>query len=424
MNDNGSGLGRWMLPALIACIIMAGVLPTGCGDETNPREVTSEEENLEIERGVEAFGTVRALVTRNVILDFPCSVRKILVTEGEIVDINQKLIALDLSTFRRQVRSSELALAREKLRLRQLEKKNEEAGAQLHKDYLTLSNSIDAVGNDLLQLKNDLEQKQRYRRADNDPDILKLLSSIAETAKEVETAEKDLAHQQALYDDGHISDKQLDEYKSALDRARANLKSFTFSLESLRLSKSSDIARLEQQVRQRTNDLANLRLERDILITPEITDIEIQKNHVENLEEEYGQTLTRLANPWLLEDYIVSDRKSCVVTGIDCAEGDVWAGGKKLLTLVDLESTVVEANVPEEFIKDVAKDAVATVKPLADPDREYQGKVTLISSVAVNRNGETVVPIHIELDDRDSFLLPGFNVDVEIERVPDEPEVR
>ena len=73
------------------------------------------------------------------------------------------------------------------------------------------------------------------------------------------------------------------------------------------------------------------------------------------------------------------------------------------------------------FIKDVAKDAAAIVKPLADPDREYHGKVTLISSVAINRNGETVVPIQIELEDMDSFLLPGFNVDVEVQRIQEEP---
>lgn len=34
--------------------------------------------------------------------------------------------------------------------------------------------------------------------------------------------------------------------------------------------------------------------------------------------------------------------------------------------------------------------------------------------MAIKENGETVVPIEISVDNKDSFLRPNFNVDVKI----------
>ena len=75
---------------------------------------------------------------------------------------------------------------------------------------------------------------------------------------------------------------------------------------------------------------------------------------------------------------------------------------------------IIEADVSEEFIKDVKIGDNAAIISLADPSKEYKGKSTTISNMAVKKNGETIVPVEISIDNNDGFLLPNFNVDVEI----------
>jgi hypothetical protein len=81
---------------------------------------------------------------------------------------------------------------------------------------------------------------------------------------------------------------------------------------------------------------------------------------------------------------------------------------------MDADSLEIEAGIPEEFIKDIRIGSPAAVMPVADKTRSYTGSVSYISGSAVYQNGETQVMVRIKLDDADDFLLPGFNVDVEI----------
>ena len=104
-----------------------------------------------------------------------------------------------------------------------------------------------------------------------------------------------------------------------------------------------------------------------------------------------------------------------IVTEINCFEGDVLHPGQKLVSIIDLDSLKVEGDVPEEFIKNIGLYKEVTIIPLAYPDREYKGRVVYISSLAVIKKGETVVPVLISLTDNDGHLLPNFNVDIEIE---------
>ena len=80
----------------------------------------------------------------------------------------------------------------------------------------------------------------------------------------------------------------------------------------------------------------------------------------------------------------------------------------------DLDSLVIEANVGEDFIKDVKIGADVLISPVADYSRTYRGTITRLSELAVVENGETVIPVEISFEQHDNFLLPHFNVDVKI----------
>ena len=81
--------------------------------------------------------------------------------------------------------------------------------------------------------------------------------------------------------------------------------------------------------------------------------------------------------------------------------------------ILDLATLVVETGVPEEFIKEISLGSDATIKPLADRDRTYEGRVIRVSSMARAGTGETVVDVVLDIIDHDGFLIPNFNVDIE-----------
>ena len=109
-----------------------------------------------------------------------------------------------------------------------------------------------------------------------------------------------------------------------------------------------------------------------------------------------------------------------IVQEVSGTKGEVVATGVALVKILDLDSLVVEAGVPEEFIKEIELESIAEIKPLADTEKKYVGTVTHISGMAVSRNGETVVDVVLSIEDHDGFLIPNFNVDIEFS--PEEKE--
>jgi len=112
----------------------------------------------------------------------------------------------------------------------------------------------------------------------------------------------------------------------------------------------------------------------------------------------------------------VSELDNAVVFDISCQPGDPVSEERKILSLQNLDTLVVETDVPEDFIRDVHPGAAARIVPVADPARAYTGRVAFISETAVDRSGQTVVPVQVTIEAPDGFLKPSFNVDVTIER--------
>ncbi len=148
-----------------------------------------------------------------------------------------------------------------------------------------------------------------------------------------------------------------------------------------------------------------------------ITGIEVQAEKVRVLEYDLTRMRNKLNQSFLQGNIIISDYANAVVYEINCAAGysvGVEEKQEKLLSIMDLDSLYVSADVAEEFIKDVRIGAAVTIIPVADNSRKYQGKVIRISDMAVKQNGETNVPVEISIVKPDRFLRPNFNVDVEI----------
>lgn len=209
----------------------------------------------------------------------------------------------------------------------------------------------------------------------------RLAKDLAFAEEELAQSQKDLETRLALQEAGAISQEEVDQYR----RETASREKQVQDL-SLRLNQQSGIQQLT-----------------------------IGREKVAALEGRLQRMEERLNQFFLEEQHILCPYDRGAVVNLELKEGDRVDAGQRLLRFINLDTLVVEADVLEEFIRDVHIGSKVTLVPAADRSRSYEGKVTVISDTAFVINNETVVPVTISLENPDTFLRPNFNVDVFIE---------
>ncbi|AGK99475.1 efflux RND transporter periplasmic adaptor subunit [Clostridium pasteurianum] len=145
--------------------------------------------------------------------------------------------------------------------------------------------------------------------------------------------------------------------------------------------------------------------------------IDADQDKIDADQIELNALKAKLNRTYLNNEGVVSDIDNAVVTNIAYKVGDLAAPEKALLSLSDLNSLYVQANVSEEFIKDVAVGKAVQIVPNADPSAKITGKVTSVANAAtLDKNGDTYIPVNISIDQNNGKLLPNYNVDVQIDK--------
>jgi HlyD family secretion protein len=219
-------------------------------------------------------------------------------------------------------------------------------------------------------------------------ELLRMNKNLQDAQEVYERAQRQLADKEHLLQQGALSQKEVDDFR---DQVKEKEKAVTDI--KLSLGQSTGIT----------------------------SSIGVQSEKVAVLEYDLQRMKDKLNQSFLQGNIIVSDYSNAVVYDINCAAGYSVSGTdisgsaqQKLLSIMNLNSLYISADVAEEFIKDVRIGSLVTILPVADNSRKYQGKVIRIADMAVKQNGETNVAVEISLDNPDGFLRPNFNVDVEI----------
>jgi len=213
-------------------------------------------------------------------------------------------------------------------------------------------------------------------------DIYKLESDLAFANTQLQKAAEELETQKKLYESGAISQYEYDTYLEALDDK----------------TKSAEDKKYQLDDMLRSNDL----------------ELAIHKEKAASIQSEIMQMKEKVDSSNISGNNIVCDVENGIIYELGYKAGDIVDPEEKILSVLDLDTLVIKADVAEEFIKDVKLGAKVDIIPVADKAKVYNGKVTSISKKAIAKNGETVIPVEISIDNKDSFLLPNFNVDVKI----------
>ena len=263
---------------------------------------------------------------------------------------------------------------------------NVKEGQQVKKGDILLSIDMKEYQEKIKSRQHELEiirlEAKKLDNAGSNPDMEKLENDLKYANEQLEKASKELEAQLKLYESGAISKYEYDGYVKAMDAKRKNAEDIKYQM--------------------------------DRLIYINNLGLEIQNEKAAAAESEIRQMKNKINRSFISGNDIICTAENGIVYDIGYKAGDKINPEKKLLSLMDMDTIVVKADVAEEFIKDVKPGAGVEIIPAADKSRQYHGKIVSIAKKAVEKNGETVIPVEISIDDKDSFLLPNFNVDVRI----------
>lgn len=219
------------------------------------------------------------------------------------------------------------------------------------------------------------KEKKNYERLKSD---LKL------AVEDYERAVSDLRIREDLFAQKMVSAEEVNNYRNAANKKEKARDDILLSL----------------------NDYENNSINTFLVLEKKI---EAQRENISGLRGKINLSFIKGNN-------VVSDVKDGVVYEISYSDGDVVTEEKKLLSLLDLGSRIVEADVPEDFIGDVKIGDKVTITPSAFKDKKFEGTISRISYMAIKKNGETIIPVEISFNDPEVILLPNFNVDISILR--------
>ncbi|MDD9985279.1 MAG: HlyD family efflux transporter periplasmic adaptor subunit [Spirochaetaceae bacterium] len=398
--------------AAVPAALLGFLLLSSCGDAgTGDVQGVVPEAPPEQEIVTEAFGLVKALTVRSIYVDLPAEVTEVHVTGAESVTRGDVLVTLDLEEYETLLAARESTLAIERLALSRLEQNLERDSVAFSSEYQSTRNQLAAREAELADLEREHAEKGAAAASGDDPDLRSLRLDVEGAHADARQAREEHVREVRM---GVLAAHQIEQLRLTVDSRERRVRSLELSIESWRTARAEELAELATQITTKSTEIANLRLALDAMATPQTVGIEMQRKTVARLESDLAALRRDAERPFLDGSRVVVDLERAIVTDLSVHRGDPVGPGRLLLRLVDLGSLIVEADVPEEFIRDVRVGAPVTIVPLADPDQESYGTVRQIAGMAVNRSGETIVPVQVSIDDDRGYLLPNFNVDVAI----------
>jgi len=344
---------------MAVCLTVIILFSAGCAQkdaEAAMAQQEQEQDKAPVQQTVQAFGVVKTKQIKGIMLDLPASIEKVHVQEGQKVKKGDVLITLSLKEIEEQIKEKE-----DSLKIAELE---------------------------LQKLLEDMGDKNN-ENIDYEPEIIQANNNLEKIQIEYEKLEKDLKNKEAMLKSGAIPQNEFDDSKAALEQKQREIENEKIKLENLK----------------NTQRISN---NKDAL------DIKIKKQNITSLKSQLQTLKDKIAESGIQGNEIICNISNGVIEKINNAAGDRLNAEKQVLSILDLDTLIVQANVAEDFIKDIKVGSKAAINPLANPDKEYEGTVSRISNMAVQENGETVVPVEITLTEVDDSLLPNFNMNIKI----------
>lgn len=293
----------------------------------------------------------------------------------EIVDVQNKSIAHFMSG---KVQADESTIITSKINAR-VSDISVDVGSTVNKgDYIiTLDSKELAAQAGQAQAGVDVAQANLNKiKSGSRPEQIEQAKAALESAKaNYENTKATNERNKDVFDAGGISKSQLDQSETALTAAESTYKSAQAAFDMLNNGETSEsIAIAEAQLKssQAALNTAQVQLQNGAIVSP----------------------------------------ISGTVTEKNIKYGELATVGAPLLTIVNLDSIVINAYVPSTYINKITLNQEVIIKVSEIPDKEFIGEVSMINSATDSKSKNVLVKVKFK--DKDPLLKPGMFAEIGI----------
>lgn len=363
----------------------------GCGatkkDDTSQNQL---EDIGDTKNTTTVWGEVKYNDSYIINIDFPSTVENVIVKEGQEVKNGDVLVNLNMSEYEKNI---------EKLK------------AQLSANESTASDATqgtEGLEKDIANLKSDISKKSEEYNNGTKAELQSLENSLTRINKEVEDAQKDVDQQEYLFQMGAISEDTLDQYKDVLNQKSTAKTEVETNIDKTKRTLKEELDSLNVSLKYKEEQLSKLQSSNDANSNKANNNVTISQTDLNIMEEKSSKS-------YISNNNIVCNIDNGIVQNISVINGTQLGTQNmptKVLEIIDEDSIIVSAEVPEEFIDNVELNQTVDIVPASNKNIKISGTVTRIPDMAVEKDGERIVKVEITPNDPDKVLKPGYSLDV------------
>lgn len=360
----------------------------GCG--ATKKDDTSQKQLEDIENTTTVWGEVKYNDSYIINIDFPSTVENVIVKEGQEVKNGDVLVKLNMSEYEKNI---------EKLK------------AQLSANESTASDATqgtEGLEKDIANLKSDISKKSEEYNNGTKAELQSLENSLTRINKEVEDAQKDVDQQEYLFQMGAISEDTLDQYKDVLNQKITAKTEIETNIDKTKRILKEELDSLNVSLKYKEEQLSKLQSSNDANSSKANNNVTISQTDLDIIKE-------KASKGYISDSNIICNIENGIVQNISVINGTQLGTQNmptKVLEIIDEDSIIVSAEVPEEFIDNVELNQTVDIVPASNKNIKISGTVTRIPDMAVEKDGERIVKVEITPNDTDKILKPGYSLDV------------
>ncbi|WP_070000191.1 HlyD family secretion protein [Cellulosilyticum sp. I15G10I2] len=339
---------------------------------------------------ITAWGEVGYTNSQEINIDFPATVSSVEVKEGDSIKNGDVLVTLDIDEFKKNIQKMQQQILINEILL----------------EDITQDKS--AVSAEISQIKGDIAKKTKEYNEETNAELQILKTHLTRMNREIEDAKKDYEKQKKLFEAGGISEYTLENYEDVIDQKEKAKIEIENNIRKIKDALKDEINALNTGLKYKEVQLSNMvisntvnRDKQNISINLSQLDLEIMQN--------------KLEKTYLLDNKIISNMEKGMIKSIFVIAGSrlgTQNTAGRVLEIIDADTIVVRAEVPEEFVTQIKEGDKAEIIPKADRSESIQAIVTHISKIAVEKDGKRIVKVEAKPKEPTGLLNPGYSADV------------
>lgn len=223
---------------------------------------------------------------------------------------------------------------------------------------------------------NTAESNLNKAKSGTRPEQIAQAQATLDSAKaNYDTSKANNERNQNLFDSGAIPKAQLEQSQTAYTVAESSYKSAQAALEMLNNGETSQtIATFEAQLKKAQAVLATTQVQ--------------------------------------LQNGMIVSPISGVVTAKNIKDGELATVGAPILTIVNLDTVVINAYIPTTYINKISLNQEVIIKVSEIPDKKFNGEIVVIDSASDPKSKNVFVKVKFK--DKDELLKPGMFAEIGI----------